>query len=620
MSSDMSSPDPNTTLVERIEEVDIKKASFHETTGTEPYISDNHKPNLSFSSVHPSNITVRNLWVEADVADSWVGTLKAKLTRSKVDDIETMGGLRRKKILKNISADFPAGTLTAIIGGSGGGKVRFDFHKPPRDLISCLYPQTTFLNVLSHRMRGSNLTITGSTRYNDSPDLLTVTSAYVTQTNVLLPSLTVRETLLYAASLRLPSSTDSQQRNQLVEEIILELGLKECANTRVGDGLKKGGCSGGERRRVSIGIQMLRNPSILFLDEPTTGLDATSAFHLVKTLKYLADTGRTIITTIHQPRSDIFFLFDRLTLLSRGDVAYAGPTSECLSWFDKLLPGGLKPHVNPADYLIDIVAVDTRSKEAEDESQKRVHRLLVAWSEESEAHFTTDEKALDKSWAPDERIRLTGQPAPFFRQVQVLTSRMLLTTVRDPIGLVGSWSEAILMGLVCGLIYYRIPHNLAGIHSRQAAFYTLVFGNSYLFMLFEIYRLTRIDIHLFDRERDENLVSSVAWILSRRIAHGILEDFIVPSLFCLIFSHLAGFQGNIGIFLAIVILTHFTGVSLALFCTAFMRDFTWAALMANVFFTVQTFGSGFFAQAASLPVYVRWTHYVSYLVRDAPLN
>jgi len=95
-------------------------------------------------------------------------------------------------------------------------------------------------------MRGTNLTITGSTHYNGSSDLLTVTNAYVTQTDVLLPSLTVRETLCYAASLRLPPSTTSKQHHQLVEEIILELGLKECADTRVVYESKKGGYPGRE--------------------------------------------------------------------------------------------------------------------------------------------------------------------------------------------------------------------------------------------------------------------------------------------------------------------------------------------------------------------------------------
>ena len=365
---------------------------------------------------------------------------------------------------------------------------------------------------------------------------------------------------------------------------------------------------------------MLRNPSILFLDEPTTGLDATSAFHLVKTLKHLASTGRTIIITIHQPRSDIFFLFDRLTLLSTGNVAYTGPTKDCLSWFESLLPGALRPHVNPADYLIDIVAVDTRTKEAEDESQPRVNRLLVAWSKESETRFAPDDIVLEKSRTPDERMKRMKQSAPFLRQVQVLTSRTLLTTIRDPLGLVGSWSEAVLMGLVCGLIFYKIPHNLAGIRSTQAAFYMLVATHSYLFVLFEIYRLTRVDIRLFDRERGENLVTGVAWIVSRRIAHGILEDFIVPFLFCFISSYLAGFQGNISIFLAIVVLIHYIAVSFALFCVTLLRDFAWAALMANLFATVQTYGSGFFVQPATIPVYVRWMKYISYFVSLGFLN
>ena len=393
-----------------------------------------------------------------------------------------------------------------------------------------------------------------------------------------------------------------------MEEIILELGLKECANTRVGDGSKKSGCSGGERRRVSIGVQMLRNPSVLFLDEPTTGLDATSAFHLVKTLKHLANTGRTIVTTIHQPRSDIFFLFDRLTILSRGNIAYTGSTNECLSWFDGLLPRGLKPHVNPADYLIDIVAVDTRCQEAEEESQTRVNRLLAAWSREAETRFPT---VAEETRVPEVKAQ---QSAPFIRQVRVLTSRTLLTTVRDPFGLIGSWSEAVFMGLVCGLIFYQIPHTLAGIRSTQAAFYFLGIAHSYLFILFEIYRLTRVDIQLFDRERGENLVSGITWMVSRRIAHGILEDIIVPFLFCFIFSYLAGFQGNIGIFFAIVLLIHYIAVSFALFAVVLLRDFAWSALIANLFATVQTYASGFFAQAATIPLYVRWTKYISYSV------
>ena len=118
-----------TSAQERIEEVDVKEEGslFHETVETEWDVSDNHRQTLSFSDVHPANITVRNLEVEVDVAAPFVDTLKAKFTRSKVNDVEddAVGAARRKKILKDVSADFPAGTLTAIIGGSGSGKVCF---------------------------------------------------------------------------------------------------------------------------------------------------------------------------------------------------------------------------------------------------------------------------------------------------------------------------------------------------------------------------------------------------------------------------------------------------------------------------------------------------------------
>ena len=157
---------------------------------------------------------------------------------------------------------------------------------------------------MSGRMGGKSLKVTGYTEYNGIPALTSTRSAYVMQQDLLLPNLTVRETLQYSADLRLPTSTSNGSRRNVVEEIILQLGLKECANSRVGDNVDRG-CSGGERRRVSIGAQMLSNPSVLFLDEPTTGLDATSAFQLVKMLKGLAQSGRTIIMT-----SETFIPYD----------------------------------------------------------------------------------------------------------------------------------------------------------------------------------------------------------------------------------------------------------------------------------------------------------------------
>lgn len=155
-------------------------------------------------------------------------------------------------------ADLEPGSLTAIIGSSGSGK-------------------TTLLNTMAERVSGSSLTQTGATTFNGESGVHSVRHAYVMQQDILLPTLTVRETLQYSADLCLPPSTPASHRRRVVYEVVRELGLKACADTRIGSSRHRG-CSGGEKRRVSIGVQLLANPSVLFLDEPTTGLDATSAF------------------------------------------------------------------------------------------------------------------------------------------------------------------------------------------------------------------------------------------------------------------------------------------------------------------------------------------------------
>lgn len=147
--------------------------------------------------------------------------------------------------------------------------------------------------------------------------------AYVTQEDVLMGTLTVKESIAYSASLRLPSSLTKQEMDDIVQNTIAEMGLGDCADHLVGNWHLRG-ISGGEKKRLSIALEIITQPRLLFLDEPTTGLDSASAFFVVQALRSIAHRGRTIITSIHQPSSEVFSLFDDLLLLSSGETIYFG--------------------------------------------------------------------------------------------------------------------------------------------------------------------------------------------------------------------------------------------------------------------------------------------------------
>lgn len=220
-------------------------------------------------------VKVRNISVTLDPATlspfSTAEIFKARFLRGAKPPV--------KHILKDVSADFPARSLTAIIGASGSGK-------------------TTLLNIVSDRVKDKAFQRSGTVSYDpvDHGSHESIGMAYVLQQDVLLPTLTVRETLQYAADLRLSANSSKAERQIMVENVIADLGLQNCADTRIGDDAHKG-CSGGEKRRTSIGVQLLADQPILILDEPTTGLDAASAIQVVRTLKALATRGKTVVMT-----------------------------------------------------------------------------------------------------------------------------------------------------------------------------------------------------------------------------------------------------------------------------------------------------------------------------------
>lgn len=584
----------------------ITKAGSETDTEFESSPSSSQQEHISFRPVEPVDVSIRGLTIGVST-HSTLGKKKKKKPNPSQSGGEAPEPLEEeKKILDAVSADFPAGELTAIIGGSGSGK-------------------TSMLNIMSSRMTGTNLHITGSTVFAGGRPLSAISYAYVMQQDVLLPTLTVRETLQYSAELRLPASTSAAERARVVEEVILQLGLKECADTRIGDGSHKG-CSGGEKRRTSIGVQLLANPSVLFLDEPTTGLDATSAFQVVRTLKNLASRGRTVITTVHQPRSEIWGLFDRIVLLSRGKPLYAGKTDGVLEHF-KALGWPLPEHVNPADFLVDLAAVDYRSAEAEEASRGRITELVGKWREVEVKVLAGESVGGGADGGRDEAAN-EAAPSGFvgggmdklrsgpglMREIAVLTRRGLKITFRDPMGIAGALFEAVIIAIISGWIFFDVDRSLSGIRTRQAALYIAASLQGYLILLFETYRLSEIDIKLFDRERGEGVVSVIGFLVSRRIAR-LCEDIVVPFLFSTIFYFMVGFDADAVqyfVFLSLVLLGQFLAVNVATVCVGVSRNFAEAALVANLSYTVQSVACGYFLQAGTMPVYVRWCKYISY--------
>lgn len=151
--------------------------------------------------------------------------------------------------------------------------------------------------------------------------------AYVTQDDILMTTLTVREAVYYSAQLQLPDSMSKSEKKERAEATIQEMGLQDSINTRIG-GCNVKGLSGGQKRRVSICIEILTRPKLLFLDEPTSGLDSAAAYHVMnRIIKLALQDRRTIIASIHQPSSEVFELFHNLCLLSAGRTVYFGSTS-----------------------------------------------------------------------------------------------------------------------------------------------------------------------------------------------------------------------------------------------------------------------------------------------------
>lgn len=230
------------------------------------------------------------------------------------------------------------------------------------------------------------------------PDNFKCMSGYVVQDDVIMGTLTVKENLMFSANLRLASTVSSQEKEERVDSALEELGIAHVADSKVGTPFIRG-VSGGERKRTNIGMELIVNSSVLFLDEPTTGLDANTANTVLRLLHRLSRKGRTIIFSIHQPRYSIFKLFDRMMILSRGLTVYHGPANRATRYFGEI--GYQCENMNnPPDFFLDVINGDDEIVKEEEEGGNENGHCSVpvdyAPDDNKTADYTVDFRARAK--------------------------------------------------------------------------------------------------------------------------------------------------------------------------------------------------------------------------------
>jgi ABC-type multidrug transport system ATPase subunit len=264
---------------------------------------------------------------------------------------------RGKTVLENVSGVLKPGTLTAVLGPSGCGK-------------------TSFLTAVAGRANYGKMG--GVVKVNGAEQSIAKFRSlvgFVPQEDIMIRALTVRQILLFSARMRLPRFMSDQSKVLIVDGVIHVLGLESVQNQVIGDQTIRG-ISGGQRKRVNIGIELVSAPYALFLDEPTSGLDSSSAFKVVSDLVSLLSLNINIAAVMQQPRADIFQLFDRLLLLSDGGrTVFSGKRVLMVPYFETL-GFSFDPKLNPADQVLDIIS----GIQLSDDSQS-THNFAELWDE-----------------------------------------------------------------------------------------------------------------------------------------------------------------------------------------------------------------------------------------------
>ncbi|GAB0100161.1 ATP-binding cassette sub-family G member 4 [Sergentomyia squamirostris] len=426
----------------------------------------------------------------------------------------TAPGKKSVKILHDISGKFVSGRLTAILGPSGAGK-------------------TMLLNVLSgFKTKGveGGILINGAVR--DKNDFRNK-SSYIPQEFPMLGKLTTLETLKIAADLKLPVKISTEVKLKIIIDITGILGLEKCLNTLVEK------LSGGERKRLSIGVELITNPPIMFFDEPTSGLDSVSCVQVVTHLRELAHSGRIVICVIHQPSSHVLELFDDIYVLSDGQCIYSGGVDGIIETFQGA-GYDCPQYYNRADFVLEVA-----SKERNGDLQTLVNEHRERYSSEVFVEESGEEKTyVSKSSSPGQKQKLVPSsrglvyPISRWNQFLILSKRSLLCTYRDFFFAQLRVIAHVVVGVLLGLVFYDIGSDASKVLTNLSCLFFFL-----LFIFFGNAMPTALtypsEAAVFLREYMNNWYSLGSYFASKIIADLPLQ-IICPTLFIAISYFLSG--------------------------------------------------------------------------------
>ncbi|KAL4282099.1 hypothetical protein GQ457_03G004490 [Hibiscus cannabinus] len=407
-----------------------------------------------------------------------------------------------RSILRGLTGYARPGELLAIMGPSGCGK-------------------STLLDTLAGRL-GPNTRQAGDILVNGRKQSLAYgTSAYVTQDDALITTLTVREAVYYSAQLQLPDTMAKSEKKERAEMTIREMGLQDAMDTRIG-GWGAKGLSGGQKRRVSICIEILTRPKLLFLDEPTSGLDSAASYYVMSRIASLIQkdgTGRTIIASIHQPSLEVFQLFTNLYLLSSGKTVYFGPVSSTNQFFAS--NGFPCPTLqNPSDHFLKTINKDFDKDielgYANGIPTEEVIEILVKSYKSSDVYQMVQQEIAQICKQGGKALEKNKRQAKFFTQCHVLTKRSFINMSRD---LGYYWMRlGVYIGLavVLGTVFSHIGMGDGSIQARGSL---IMFVASFLtFMAIGGFPSFVEEMKIFERERLNGHYGVTAFVIGNTLS------------------------------------------------------------------------------------------------------